>query len=53
MAAQQLGLAALGVGLEGAIVAGVVSSAARPLLHIDGYERAALAVFTTGSPVVV
>jgi SagB-type dehydrogenase family enzyme len=47
-AANRLWMAALGMGLEGCIVAGLVSGAARRWLGLDGYQRASLIAFSTG-----
>jgi SagB-type dehydrogenase family enzyme len=48
MAVQRLSLSAIGTGLDGAIIAGIVPSAVRSNLGIDGVERRALLTFTVG-----
>jgi SagB-type dehydrogenase family enzyme len=47
-AGHRLWMAALGVGLSGCLVAGVVPGAARQVLGLDGYQRASLLAFATG-----
>jgi nitroreductase len=47
-AAHRLWMAALGMGLQGCLVSGLVPGAARRLLDFDGYHRASLIAFIAG-----
>jgi SagB-type dehydrogenase family enzyme len=47
-AGHRLWMAAIGLGLSGCLVAGMVPSAGRRLLGLDGYKRAAYIAFATG-----
>lgn len=48
IAGHRFWMAALGMGLSGSLIAGLVPSAARRLLRLDGYEQASLLAFTAG-----
>jgi SagB-type dehydrogenase family enzyme len=48
IAVQRLSLVALGLGLGGAIVAGLVRGAARSLLGLDGYQQTGIVAFVGG-----
>jgi SagB-type dehydrogenase family enzyme len=47
-AAHRLWMAALGMGLQGSLVSGLVPGAARCLLDFDGYHRTSLIAFIAG-----
>ena len=47
-AGHRLWMAAMAVGLSGCLVAGLVPSAARLLLGLDGYRKTGLLAFATG-----
>ncbi|HEX3683714.1 MAG TPA: SagB family peptide dehydrogenase [Bryobacteraceae bacterium] len=47
-AGNRLWMAALGAGLKGSILAGLIPGAARKLLSLDGYKKATLFAFTAG-----
>jgi SagB-type dehydrogenase family enzyme len=49
--ANRLWLSAMGAGLAGAIVAGIVPAMANPLLGLDGFQNAAVVMFAVGHAV--